>query len=144
MTSRPEEWPPCVDCDEPGARSTSPGGRCRECDIEHIVGTGSCRECGVFVMREEIAGPRAAQHKPGCSLADSDDYGPMPSRDDVWKAAYGTLVDLADDYDREAERLAADDPRADVGRTIVADLRRRAAFYLPRIVERRRAAGCES
>lgn len=50
--SRPEEWPPCVDCDEPGARGTSPGGRCRECDIEYLMHTGSCRECGVFIMRE--------------------------------------------------------------------------------------------
>jgi hypothetical protein len=58
--------PPCVDCgEEPGS---CPDGRCRDCDIEHLMSAGSCRECLTWIMREEMAGPREKQHSIGCSL----------------------------------------------------------------------------
>lgn len=60
-------FPPCVDCgEEPG---TCPEGRCRDCDIEHLMTAGSCRECLTWIMREDMAGPREKQHSIGCSLA---------------------------------------------------------------------------
>ena len=131
------EYLPCVDCTEPDARGTSPGGRCRECDIEHAVGSSSCRECGVFIMRVEIAGPVASQHKPGCSLATADDYRPLPTRADAWSAVYGELADLASEYDDRAEAYEALGPGADAGavtagaaRAVAAAMRARARAML--------------
>ena len=118
-------WPTCIDCNEPDSASL-PGCRCRDCDIEHVIGRGSCRECDHWIKREDMYGPRATQHKPGCSLANAEDWRPLPTHDDVWKAALGALYDASDDYDREADRLGADDPRVPVLRVIVADLRSKA------------------
>jgi len=117
--------PTCIDCNEPDSAGC-PGWRCRACDIAHVTARSSCRECGASILREEFAGPRASQHKPGCSLATSDDYGPLPMHGDVWKAALGTLADTADDYERTAAALAAGDLRGDLLRAVVVDLRARA------------------
>ena len=124
-------WTDCIDCNEPES-GTLPGGRCRECDIARCVDSARCRECGVFMMREEFAGPIASQHTAGCSLATSDDYRAPPTHDDVWKTAFGALYNTADDYERQAETLAKDDPRAAVLRVIVADLRTRSEQWRPK------------
>lgn len=71
--------PKCIDCDE--EQGSCPGGRCRDCDMEYLFTSGSCRECHVWMMKPEMAGRSVAeQHKAGCSLRDVDDYGP---RDDA-------------------------------------------------------------
>ena len=67
-------WPKCIDCDE--AAGTCPGGRCRDCDIDWLFKSGSCRECARWLMRENIAGPVAQQHKAWCSLAHEPDCYP--------------------------------------------------------------------
>lgn len=125
-------WPTCIDCNEPDSASL-PGCRCRDCDIAYHVDGSSCRACGVFIMREDVAGPAASQHKPGCALAEADDWRPLPTHDDVWKAALGALYDAADDYERRADAYAKLGPGADAGavtvaaaRAVAADLRRRA------------------
>lgn len=68
-------WPACVDCGEPDSGSC-PEGRCRDCDIEYLIVSGSCRECARAVWREEYGGPIAQQHADGCSLANDPHYGP--------------------------------------------------------------------
>ena len=71
--------PLCKDCgEEPG---TSPDGRCRDCDIEYVGARGSCRECGVFIMREDFGGPRASQHRPTCTLKDNPEYWARDERE---------------------------------------------------------------
>ncbi len=69
------EQHPCEACDEPTGNERL----CRECDIEMLIDTASCRECGTFLMRVKVAGPIAKQHKAGCSLrADPNPYAPGP------------------------------------------------------------------
>ena len=68
------ERPDCIDCKECPATS---GPRCRDCDIEWLMTSTSCRECRVFLMREEVGGPLPAQHVGGCSLA--TDPNPYPN-----------------------------------------------------------------
>jgi len=72
-------WPPCIDCGAPEA-GTCPGQRCRDCDLEFIVATSTCRECLQWMMREDVAGPLRDQHAPECSLRDAEDYH---ARDDA-------------------------------------------------------------
>lgn len=72
-------WPPCVDCGEPEA-GTCPEQRCRDCDLEYICTTSSCRECARFMGREDMFGPLRDQHAPECSLRDAEDYH---ARDDA-------------------------------------------------------------
>lgn len=64
----------CVDCED--ERGTLPGGRCRECDIDHVTSSGSCRECYVWIIGPDWGGPIESQHKAGCSLRTVQDYGP--------------------------------------------------------------------
>lgn len=120
----------CIDCDEPDSRGTLPGGRCRDCDIEHIVGGRSCRGCGHWIKREDMFGPVPSQHAVGCPLAHVEDYRPLPTHDDVRKAACSALLDAARDYEREAERLP-DDVGRKVALGVAADLQRRAGGYWP-------------
>lgn len=70
----PPPCPPCVDCGEESG--TCPEGRCRDCDLEHGMSAGACRECHTWIIREDVGGPLAKQHAKGCSLADSDDWHP--------------------------------------------------------------------
>jgi len=72
-------FPPCIDCGEPEA-GTCPAQRCRECDMEFITSTSTCRECGTWIVRAEFGGPRRDQHAPECSLRDAEDYH---ARDDA-------------------------------------------------------------
>ncbi len=68
---------PCIDCGE----MTCNDERCRDCDHDHIIIGGSCRECGRWLVAEEIngkrfGGPIHEQHYPGCSLAQVGDCYP--------------------------------------------------------------------
>lgn len=128
----------CIDCNEPDSRGTLPGGRCRDCDIAHVVGGGSCRECGRWIKREDLFGPYPSQHAVGCPLAHAEDWRPLPMHDDVRKAACGALLDAASDYERQIERHVRGGDNGTEGavdvesvRTIVADLRRKAAGHWP-------------
>lgn len=120
----------CIDCNEPDSRGTLPGGRCRDCDIEHVVGGGSCRECGNWIKREDLFGPAPSQHAAGCPLAHVEDWRPLPTHDDVRKAACGALLDAASEYEREAGRLP-DGVGRGVAHGVAADLRRKAAEHWP-------------
>lgn len=64
----------CVGC---GDKTYNPE-RCRDCDIEHLITSGLCRECGVWIVREDIAGPMPSQHKPECTLRLDRDPFPRP------------------------------------------------------------------
>jgi predicted ATP-dependent serine protease len=65
----------CIDC---GQDEGTLDGRCRDCDISYIVWSGSCRECGTWIMDVNAAGfapkPVREQHKAECSLKDDREY----------------------------------------------------------------------
>jgi hypothetical protein len=69
----PTTWPDCIDCGDPHG-GTCPGDRCRDCDMDYVVSTSSCRECFAWIWSEEWGGAASKQHKPGCSLANEDDF----------------------------------------------------------------------
>jgi predicted ATP-dependent serine protease len=62
----------CIDC---GQDEGTIDGRCRDCDISYIVWSGSCRECGTWIMNVDVVKtPAAEQHKEECSLKDDKEY----------------------------------------------------------------------
>lgn len=68
---------PCKDCGD----LTFNDERCRDCDIEHLRASGSCRECFVWLIDPDNpvgvrVPPVPMQHKQGCSLR--DDPRPYP------------------------------------------------------------------
>lgn len=70
---------PCQHCGEPTrGQAYDELGKltCRDCDMGRVVAQSSCRECLTWIIRPDVAGPTEAQHKAGCSLATSEDYGP--------------------------------------------------------------------
>ncbi len=73
--------PPCIDCrEEPGS---CPEGRCRSCDIDYLTASSACRECHKSIWREDMFDAKETQHKAGCSLSTSADYGPR-NDDETW------------------------------------------------------------
>ena len=76
-----EEPTHCVDCNEPDPGS--PGGRCRDCDIEYIQARSTCRECLRRIRRADVAGPVSTQHREGCALAFEREYWPR-NDDETW------------------------------------------------------------
>lgn len=40
------------------------------------MASSACRECLAWITREEWCGPRASQHRAGCSLAEVEEYYP--------------------------------------------------------------------
>lgn len=47
-------WPTCIDCHQEHA--SSPGGRCRDCDIEYCLDRMQCTGCGRMRYRAEASG----------------------------------------------------------------------------------------
>lgn len=67
----------CIACGEPTYNQE----RCRDCDIEHLLDRSSCRWCGVWIVREDIAGPARSQHQPDCPL--KNDQNPFRGSSDA-------------------------------------------------------------
>ena len=68
-------YPPCVDCGELDA-GTCPEGRCRDCDLEHVVAGSTCRACLRWQLRAVVFDAPYERHAPGCALA--HDPAPLP------------------------------------------------------------------
>jgi len=85
-----DRFPPCVDCGEPDS-GTCLDGRCRDCDLEYVATLSTCRECLEWILRENVGGPRAKQHKAGCSIAEDPIYYPRTDEESAAtrKARYG-------------------------------------------------------
>ena len=67
---------PCADC----GRETANVYLCGDCDVEALVANLSCRECSVWLIRDDIGGPLEKQHAPTCSLKTVADCYPEPRR----------------------------------------------------------------
>lgn len=78
------KWRPCTRCGE----ETLNERYCRDCGLDEAFAQGSCRECLTFlispdspVVKPGAVRPVREQHKPGCSLRDVDDCGPLDDAD---------------------------------------------------------------
>lgn len=69
--------PAWVECRECGAETLNDNGLCRDCFHSELVAQSSCRECGRWIICSPRAEtPARKQHKPGCSLTDTDEWHP--------------------------------------------------------------------
>ena len=78
------KWHPCARCGE----ETLNDRYCRDCGLDEAFAQGSCRECLTWLIdpASPVVNPGAVppvreQHKPGCSLRDVDDCGPLDDAD---------------------------------------------------------------
>lgn len=105
-----DAYAPCIDCgDEPG---TCPAGRCRDCDIDYVL--GQCWSCGQQIVRHEWdadmwrhlfrtdAPPpcESTEHAAGCMVA--------KRQTDTKRTAPPTTISCASCGETEAEAVAED------------------------------------